>query len=100
VAVVAEDTLLPGYISKNWHYGHREYYTFAEDSHTPNQELVGDAISQWCLWAHDSKVNPLFLSYLDQRLNISWANVEILGNLSRAGVARGGVNFINFGALG
>ena len=66
----------------------------------PDDEVVDNAISQRRLRSNDSKVDSLFLGYFSQRLYIGGLDINILGNLSRAGVTRSDINLFNFGALG
>jgi hypothetical protein len=63
-------------------------------------EAVNDAISQRCLGPDDDEVNLLVLGCRYQRLNIGRADIEVLGSLSRAGITRSNVYFLNFRALG
>jgi hypothetical protein len=68
--------------------------------HPPDEELVGDALRQRRFGTDNGEVNPLFLGYFSQPLNISRLYIQVLGNLSRAGVARSNVDFFRFRALG
>ena len=62
--------------------------------------MVNDAISQWYLRPDNYQFNPLFLGYLSQPLYIIRANIQVMGNLSCAGIAWGCVNLLSFRALG
>jgi hypothetical protein len=71
----------------------------AENLHTPDEELVSDALSQWRLRPDDGQVYFLFFGYFSQRLDIVGFDIEVSGKLSRAGVTRSCIYFFNFGAL-
>ena len=71
----------------------------AENLHPPNQEPVGDARRQRGFGPDHGEVNSLFLGCFKQGVYIGGLDVEVLGNLGRARVARGGIDFLNFGAL-
>jgi hypothetical protein len=66
----------------------------------PDEELVSNALRQRRFGTDNGEVNPLFLGYFGQPLNISGLYIQVLGNLSRAGVARSDIDFFCFGALG
>jgi hypothetical protein len=68
--------------------------------HPPDEELVGNALRQRSFGANNGEVNPLFLGELSQPLNISGLDIQVLGKLSRAGVARSNIDFLYFRALG
>jgi hypothetical protein len=68
--------------------------------HPPDEELVGDALRQRRLGADNGEVNPLLLGELSQPLNIGRLYVQVLGELSRAGVPRSDIDFLYLGALG
>jgi hypothetical protein len=62
--------------------------------------VVNNALSQGRLRPDNSKVDSLFPGYFSQRLYIGGANIKVLGNFSRAGIARSDIDFLYFGALG
>jgi hypothetical protein len=68
--------------------------------HPPDEELVGNALRQRRFGTDDGEVNPLLLGELSQSLDIGGLDIQVLGNLSRAGVARSNVDFFDLGALG
>ena len=72
----------------------------AEDSQTLRQKPVGDAGRQGCLRPDDGQVNLEVSGCLQQRLDVFGFDIQILGEPSRAGIARSGINPANFGALG
>jgi hypothetical protein len=72
----------------------------AENLQTPDEELVGNALSQRRFRPDNGKVNPFLRSYLSQRFYIGGLDIKVMGNLSRAGIARSYVDFLNFRALG
>jgi hypothetical protein len=67
---------------------------------TPDQKLVGNALSQRRLRTDNGEVNPIFFGCPDQPLNISRADINVPGELSRAGIARSDVYFFDPTALG
>jgi hypothetical protein len=67
---------------------------------TPDQELVGNALRQRRLRTDNGEVNLLFLGYFNQPLYISRVYIQVLSNLSCAGIARSDVNLFYFRALG
>jgi hypothetical protein len=71
----------------------------AENLHPPNQEPVGDALGQRRFGPDHGEVDSLLAGCLNQRVYIGGLDIQVLGNLGRARVARGGVDFINPGAL-
>ena len=68
--------------------------------HAPDKKLVGNTICQRRFRSNDGEVNPLFPNGMEQRLDINRADVQILGNQSRAGITRRDINFTDSGALG
>jgi hypothetical protein len=68
--------------------------------HPPDEELVGNSLRQRCFGTDNGEVNPLFLGELSQPLNIGGLDIQVLGNLGRAGVPRSNVDFFYLGALG
>jgi len=71
----------------------------AENLQSPDEELVGNALSQRRLRPDNGKVNPLLPGYFSQRFYIGGLNIKVLGNLSRAGITRSNIYFFNFRAL-
>jgi hypothetical protein len=71
-----------------------------ENRNTPDDEVVNNALSQGRLRPNNGEVNSLFPGYFSQRLYICRAKSKVMGNLSRASIARSGVDFFYFGALG
>ena len=63
-------------------------------------KVVNNAISQRRLWSNNDKLNSLFLGCFSQRLYISRFNIQIMGDLSRAGITRSGINLLNLRTLG
>ena len=72
----------------------------AEDGHAPLDKLIGNALRQRGFGANHGEVNLLFLSYPDQRVNISGFDIQVLGKPGGASITRSGVNIVNLGALG
>jgi len=76
------------------------FFSGTKDWQTPNKELVSNALSQRRLRPDNGEVNSLFLGCPEQPLNLSRVNIKVMGNLSRAGVARSSVNLFDPFALG
>jgi hypothetical protein len=72
----------------------------AENLQSPDEELVGNALSQRRLRPDNGKVNSPFPGYFSQRLYIGGLDIKVMGNLSRTGIARSYVDFFDFVALG
>jgi len=66
----------------------------------PDQELVGNALRQRRLRTDNRKVYFLFIGCFNQPLNISRSDIQVLGNLGRAGIARRDKNLLDLAALG
>ncbi len=62
--------------------------------------MVNNTFSQRVIRPDNYQFNTLFLGYLSQSLNIARANIQVMGNLSRAGIARSDKNLLNFRTLG
>lgn len=62
--------------------------------------MVSNALRQGRFRTDNGEVNLIFFGCPDQRLYISRANIQILGNLSRAGVPWSSVYFFDLAALG
>ena len=62
--------------------------------------MVNDTFGQWRLRPDNYQLDTFFLSYFSQSLYITRANTKVVGNLSRAGIAQGDINLLNFRALG
>jgi len=71
-----------------------------KDRNTYLLKVVNNAISERCLWPDNDQFNTLLPGYSSQRLYITRTNIQVTGNLSRAGIAWGDINLLNFGALG
>jgi len=63
-------------------------------------KLVNNASCQWRFWSDDSQVNLILFSRFNQRLNISGAYLQVVGELSRAGVPWGDKNLFDPETLG
>jgi len=68
--------------------------------HAGNQKTVGNAGSQRCLWSNNSEFDSLFPDCFSQRLYICGLDIQVMGYLGGAGIARGTEYFIYLGALG
>jgi hypothetical protein len=62
--------------------------------------LVNNAFSQGRFRTNNGKVNLEVSGCLEQCLNIVGTYIKVMGNLSRAGIARSDINLLNLGALG
>jgi hypothetical protein len=71
-----------------------------EDLHPPDEKLVDDALRQGRLGTDNGEVDPVFLSCFSQPVYIGGLDFKVMGNLSRAGVARSDVNILYLRALG
>jgi len=71
-----------------------------EDGDAYLPKAVDNALGQRPLRPDDDQFNALLLSYFSQRLDVSRLDIQVDGDLSRAGVARSGINLFNLGALG
>ena len=63
-------------------------------------KTVNDALSQRRLRPDNHQLNTFFMGKFNQFLYIARASIKVAGNLSRAGITRGGINLFNPGALG
>jgi hypothetical protein len=63
-------------------------------------KVVNNALSQRRLRSDHDQLDSLLPGYFSQRLYISRFNIQIKGDLSRAGIARSGINLLSFRALG
>jgi len=67
---------------------------------TPDQELVSNALSQRRLRTNNGEVNLMVSGGPDQPIYIGGTYIYVLGELSRAGIARSDIDFLYFWALG
>ncbi len=63
-------------------------------------KMVYDAGGQRSFRPDDGQVNSIFPTEFSQPFDIIGLNVQVLGNFSRAGITRGGINLFCPGALG
>ena len=116
---VAGDIPLPFYSRRSWRFWRRGCYISAS---APWRRPCS-TLSRWLVWWRRKSAAPglgsgrrcrsargasgpttvrsysLFAGGFNQRIDIGGFDVEVMGNLSRARVARGDVDFLNFGAL-
>ncbi len=63
-------------------------------------KAVNNAISQQCLRPDNNQLDTLFPGYCDQSFYVTRAYIQVMGNLSRAGITWSGINLLNFRAPG
>jgi len=63
-------------------------------------KVVNNALSQRRLRSDNDQLNPLFFGCFSQPLYIGRAYIQVMGDLSRAGITRSSINLLNLGALG
>ena len=76
------------------------FFGRAKNGNTDSLKMVDNTISQRCLRPDNDQFNALFLSNFTQPIYVVGANIQVPGNLSRAGITRSGINLFCFGALG
>jgi len=57
-------------------------------------------LSQRCLRPDHDQLDAFFPGGFGQRLDISGADIQVTGDLRRAGITRGGINLFDSGAQG
>jgi hypothetical protein len=71
-----------------------------KNRNAPDDEVVNNALSQRRLRPNNGEVNLEVSGCLEQCLNIGGTYIQVLSNLSRAGVARSDINLFDLAALG